>query len=71
MENIKMEIARLLLDGVDNVRKDKAIFNAWEERRITTPMALKEFKENNNIKCHIEPSDFVYWLGTLGYRQLL
>lgn len=66
-----MEFARLLLDGVDNVQKDKAIFNAWEERQITTLIALKRFKENNKIECCINPSDFVYWLGTLGYRQLL
>lgn len=61
--------AKLIKRGAD--ARDRVIFNAWADGTITTDMALERFKLNNNIPADykIPTHEFVYWIGTLGYRR--
>lgn len=49
--------------------KDVALFNQWEDCKITTGQCIRWFKKNNRMPDRIEISEkeFTAWLRSLGY----
>ncbi len=64
-----MEIPRYLSKSA--VTRDIATFNDWSHGKISTQLAIHEFKKNNNIapNVKINPFEFEMWLYSLGYGR--
>lgn len=50
---------------------DKSNFMDWDNKAITTEMALRRFIKSNAIPInyYIDPTKFILWLHSLGYRR--
>ena len=51
--------------------RDVTIFRKWSEGKITAGTAIKQMKINNNMPeyLNVEPSEWVEWVRSLGYRR--
>ena len=66
-----MELSRYLKKGHVSASKDCAIFNSWEDRKISTRKAIELFKINNSIRSDISitHNEFKSFLNSLGYYR--